>query len=182
MALDLPALTQEAEAVVIGEVTRVQSAWDTRHETIYTAIDVVVAETWKGGPRTGETLHLLEPGGSLDGLELRVHGAPRFRLGERAVLFLRASGDPTAEVILPAPASLTKAWSAVGMVQGKRPLRKEIATGRWLVDEDNQGAVVSRSNDGRLRSVPPQPAVELSTLRARVRALLGGAAGPGGAP
>src|SRR5436190_21285955 len=48
LAMDLPALTREAERIVVGEVTSVHSGWDKKHERILSTVEIRVGEMWKG--------------------------------------------------------------------------------------------------------------------------------------
>src|SRR5687768_16458969 len=89
VAMDLAQLTQNAERIVVGEVTSVRSAWDQKRQRILSTIEVRVAEAWKGQMPIEGRMTIVQPGGVAEGIEMRVHGLPAFVPGERAVLFLR---------------------------------------------------------------------------------------------
>jgi hypothetical protein len=76
----------------------------------------------------------------------------RFNAGERALVFLHGTPDQAA---------------VVGMSQGKRPMRRDLTSGRWMVyGPDRAGASF-------VRPVPapkPQPGA-VPVLDTRVRAL-----------
>jgi hypothetical protein len=158
LAMELPELTSRAERIVVGEVTSVNSAWDSRHQRILSTIEVQVAEVWKGQAPANGRLRMVQPGGSADGIEMRVHGLPAFTTGERAVLFLRGAASQ--------PLSL------VGMGQGKRGLRFEPASKRWMVDGGDRSAAVIFDQKGRPQSAAPVASLPLDELRRQVRALV----------
>jgi hypothetical protein len=158
LAMELPELTARAERIVVADVTAVRSAWDKRHERILTTIEIQVAEVWKGQMPAGGRLTLVQPGGSADGIEMRVHGLPSFVAGERAVLFLRgAAVQPIA---------------LVGMGQGKRGLSFEPVSKRWLVDGGDRSAAVIFDPRGRPLEAAPVASLPLDELRRQVRTLV----------
>lgn len=166
LALDLPTMVSRAEHVAVVDVASVKSDWDARHEQILTTIDLVVVESWKGGDAPSSHLTVVQPGGTVGDLTQTIHGMTRFVPGERAVVFL--SGRP-------------ERLTVVGMAQGKRGVRRDDATGRFLVHApDKAGATFIRSTT----TTRPSPVFEhnarpLEDLRADVRAL---AAKPATAP
>jgi hypothetical protein len=158
LAMELPELTARAERIVVADVTTVRSAWDKRHERILTTIEIQVAEVWKGQVPAGGRLTIVQPGGSADGIEMRVHGLPSFAPGERAVLFLRgAVAQPVA---------------LVGMGQGKRGLSFEPVNKRWVVDGGDRSAAVTIDPRGRAVDAPPVATLPLDELRRQVRNLV----------
>ena len=68
-----------------GVVTKSWSAWDEGRTAIWTHYEIRVAETLRGP--AGATFTISEPGGTVDGLTMEVPGAPRFSVGEEAVVF-----------------------------------------------------------------------------------------------
>ena len=166
LAMDLPRMTATANRILVAEVLSTSSHWDSQRRRIYTTVEVQVAELWKGAMPAGGRLKFTQLGGSLGDYELKVHGQPVFRSGERTVLFL--GGDATRSYV-------------VGMGQGHRPLRHDPASGRWLVDPGDRSAAVvpqappSGAAPGARRVFVPAPveaAVPLDDLRSQVRALL----------
>src|ERR1051325_11579085 len=53
VALELPDLVSRAERIAIVDVVSVRSAWDDKHERIYSTIDLSVVESWKGAAMSG---------------------------------------------------------------------------------------------------------------------------------
>ena len=163
VAMDLPRLTARAERIVVGEILSATSSWDAKRRRIYTTIELQVAEMWKGSMPAGGRITFTQLGGSVGDMEMRVHGLPAFRSGERAVLFLAGEGPGT---------------YLVGLGQGRRPLRFDAGNGRWMVDPGDRSAAVVTSapvapgTGRRFEAAAPEPALPLDELRSQVRALL----------
>jgi hypothetical protein len=154
LAMDLGALTQNAERIVVGEVMSVRSAWDAKHERILSTIEVRVAELWKGQMPSSGRVTIVQPGGVADGIEMKVHGMPSFLPGERAVLFLRGGA--------------AQPLSIVGMGQGKRGLSFDAASKRWMVDGGDRSAAVNIDLQGRAHPAAAEVALPLEELRRRI--------------
>ena len=155
-ALDLAELTARAERIVVAQVASAESEWDSSGQNIHTRIEIIVEQAWKGSVAPNERLVIVQPGGTVGDIEMRVHGMPSFAPGERAVLFLAGQA----------------ATRVVGMSQGKRPVRWDGTAKRWMAEAAEHSAVVRRDPQGRLQPVPPEPAMGLDELRQRVRALV----------
>jgi hypothetical protein len=155
-ALDLAELTAEAERIVVAHVVSTKSDWDSSRRTIRTRIEIKVDEAWKGAVAPGEKLVIVQPGGSVGDIEMRVHGMPSFAPGENTVLFLAGQA----------------ALHVVGMSQGKRTVRWDATAKRWLAEGAEHSAVVRRDPLGRLQPAPAEPATGLDEFRQRVRALV----------
>ncbi len=149
MALDLPTLVQEADHIAVVEVASVHTAWDERHERIYSTIDLTVIENWKapaGTPVPPQHLTIVQAGGTVGDITMTVTGMGSFVAGERSLVFLRG------------PANRAQ---VVGMTQGKRPVRYESVSRNWLVAPPDlrQAKLVRPPADHPLPSpaVPPSP-------------------------
>jgi hypothetical protein len=152
-------LTESSGRVVVGEVLAVQSQWAPGRRTIFTKIEIQVAETWKGEPPPNGRITVVQPGGSVGDIEMRVHGLRSFQTGERAVLFLSA-GEPA---------------YTLGLGQGQRRLRFDQARRGWVVDPGDRSAVYRSPTDaskGARISTPEDGVVSLDDLRRTVRALV----------
>jgi hypothetical protein len=79
-------LAAQSERIVHGQVQRSWAAWDAEHKYIWTHYEVAVAELVRG-PRAA-TVTVSEPGGSLDGMNMRTSGTLPYAVGQDAVLFL----------------------------------------------------------------------------------------------
>ena len=131
LALDLPTMVSRADHVAVVDVASVKADWDAPHEQILTTIDLVVVESWKGGAAVGSHFTVVQPGGTVGDLTQVVHGMTRFVPGERAVVFLSGRSDHA---------------HVVGMAQGKRLVRRDSASGRFIVHApDKAGATFIRT-------------------------------------
>ncbi|SRR6266540_4765591 len=158
IALDLPTMVTRADHVAVVDVVSVSSAWDERKERILTTIDLAVVETWKGPAAPASHVSIVQRGGTVGDTEMMVYGMSRFQPGERALVFLEGTLDHA---------------RVVGMSQGKRPMRMDTATGRWLVHApDRSGAAFIKQRGSTL----PSPVFDarlrpIDELRAEIRAL-----------
>src|SRR2546428_10387990 len=144
-------LARAADAIVIGTVVQIETVAGA-DGTISTLVTLDVEASVKG--HAERHLTLKEPGGSIGGRMLWIAGAPRFRTGERQLLFLSAAADGTVRT------------TALGM--GQFVLRSHPRTGAMLAERRVDGLVVG---DRPLRRVP----------LARLRRTLARAAQDGGA-
>jgi len=136
-ALDLPALVQRAELIVIGQARERQSRWGHRGKLIVTDISIRVDEALKGDLSPDSDVIVTRMGGQMDGLGLKVPGSATFRLGESAVVFL--SRHPA-----------TGEWRTVGMSQGMLPV--DLQDGVRTVRPGGHGAaLMTAGQDGVLR-------------------------------
>lgn len=156
LALDIPDLTRAADQVVVAEVLSSTSAWDGERRRIVTTVELNVAEAWKGAVPGDGRLRIVQPGGTVDGVEMRVHGIPAFSAGERAVVFLRGG----------------KASTIVGLAQGKRPLRWSAAAKQWMVEVPDLSDLSTVTPGGEPSNLRPV-ALPLNELRRRVRQAIG---------
>src|SRR6266566_564910 len=127
-------LARAADAIVIGTVEQIETVAGA-DGAISTLVTLDVEASVKG--HAERRLTLKEPGGSIGGRALWIAGAPRFRTGERQLLFLSAAADGTART------------TALGM--GQFVLRPHPRTGATLAERRVDGLVVG---DRPLRRVP----------------------------
>jgi len=188
VAMDLPALVQQAEHIAVVDVVSTTADWDAKHERIFSTIDLKVVERWKGtAPSTGEDrLRIVQPGGTVGDLTMTVTGLSTFTVGERALVFLRGTANHA---------------RVLGMSQGKRPMRFVATSGKWMVGAPNlhQATLLkprdpATPNHGKLpTSLPPDATPttpttaptaatirerEVEALRTEVKALVGTAGRP----
>ena len=90
---DLAALSREAEAIVIGRVTKVASRWDADRRFIVTDTTLQVESVLAGTKR--KTLTLTEIGGRVDDITCVAPLMPTYKRGQRLVVF--AKRDALAE-------------------------------------------------------------------------------------
>jgi hypothetical protein len=159
LALDTPAMLKQADHVAVVDVGSVTAAWDEGHERILTTIDLTVVESWKGPMAPAMHIKVVQPGGSVGDMSMVVFGMTRFSPGERALVFLR--GAPTSA-------------NVVGMSQGKRLVRRDAATGRWMVHvPEAAGAsfVRPRPTTTPPATTPAAPSVTAPIFETRLRPL-----------
>jgi hypothetical protein len=159
IALDMPTMVERADHVAVVDVASVTAAWDENHERILTTVELSVVESWKGPTTPAARIKVVQPGGAVGDITMVVSGMSRFTPGERALVFLRGSAANA---------------SVVGMAQGKRLIRRDLASGRWMVHvPDPAGASFVRAApspstppvfDTRVRAV--------DELRAEIRDLV----------
>jgi hypothetical protein len=109
-------LTRAADAIVVGTVERIETVG--ADGAINTLVTLAVEDVYKG--TLGRRITLKQPGGRLGGRILWIAGSPRFRLGERQLLFLSAHRDGSART------------TAFGM--GQFSLRRHRRTGALLAE------------------------------------------------
>jgi hypothetical protein len=114
--LDLAALSDHADRILLGTVEKIESRWTTAHDAIYTEVTLRARRVYKGALRENDVVVVRREGGSVDGIAMKVFGAPHFSVGEDAVVFVETRGSSS--------------W-VVGMSQGKLPVRVE--AGRQVV-------------------------------------------------
>jgi hypothetical protein len=156
LAMELPELAERADRVVIAQVAAVTTEWDSTHSTIVSRVELAVEETLKGDVPANRRLRLVQVGGQVGELVMRVSGQPGFVVGERAVLFLEG---PAGNCHL------------VGLGQGKRPLRFDPAGGRWMAQPGDGSAAVRPGPGGELQHVGSDGPRTLSDLRSLVQAV-----------
>ena len=104
--LGVPELAARADTVVVGTVVDLASAWNPAHTAIYTDVTVEVDEVVKG--KAGRRVTFRIGGGEVGAIGMSTSVDPKFKVGERVVVFLDTRTTP---------ATLT------GLRQGKAAVR-----------------------------------------------------------
>lgn len=89
-AISFEELTSKSDRIVTGRVINSTTSWGSEHKYIWTRYEISVGEVLKG--TAGKTVIVSEPGGKLDGKQMRVAGAVIYTPGERVALFLKSYG------------------------------------------------------------------------------------------
>ena len=147
--LPLDRMAVVADQIFHGEVVGVRSQLNARRTSIHTFVTIAVEAYLKGG-RGSSLLTLRVLGGEADGYRLVVAGAPRFRVGERVLVFTDGGAG--------------RIPSVLGLGSGKFTVEREPATGE---------EVLRRSLAGLLFRDPSGVPVPARTVRPRERATLG---------
>jgi len=82
-------LIHGADSVIIGEVLDEYSDWDSSGKFIITYVKLRVLEDIKGSEEGAAEIIVKRPGGKVGDREMIIHGAPKFRKGEKTLLFLK---------------------------------------------------------------------------------------------
>ena len=89
-AVSFEELIRKSDRIITGDVVKSTTSWGSEHKYIWTRYEIAVSEVLKGS--AGKSVMVSEPGGALDGVQMRVAGAVRYKTGERVTLFLKAYG------------------------------------------------------------------------------------------
>jgi hypothetical protein len=98
--MELGEVVRRSDAIVLGRVEAASAHWEGGR--IVSDVAVRVEDRLKGN--AGALLHVVHSGGKVGDIVMRVLGAPEFRVGQRAILFLAKTGE---------------AHRVVGLAQGK---------------------------------------------------------------
>ena len=162
LAMELPEIAAAADAIVVAEVIASHSHFEEDHQAIRTEVQLQVQESWKGQfLGKNRTLKVIQPGGVVGDMEMKVHGLPSFLAHEKAVLFLTARDKAHAEF----------GFVLTGLGQGKRRLFAD-ARGEWMAAPPDRSAAVLKNRSGAFGPAVPEPTVRLSDLRQQVKLLL----------
>jgi hypothetical protein len=83
---------EESALVVLGRVTGIQSFWNDTNTKIFTETRVAIDQSYKGG--AGGTVSVIQLGGVVGHVQMKVEGAIAWSPGEEVLLFLEPlSGD-----------------------------------------------------------------------------------------
>jgi hypothetical protein len=157
-ALDLAALVERADEVVLARVVSMESHFNDKGR-IVTDVTMQVEEAEKGTRTPGAVVVVEQLGGSVGDLGMRIAGEPTYEVGEVVLLFgRRATG---LDVLRP-----------VGMSQGA--MRIELRNGeRWVRSMTGEAALV-HGGSGTLQraSAAVEQPRKLTDLLSEVRALV----------
>ena len=150
--LSLEELTRQSQVIVHGRVLRSWSEWDAKRQNIWTHHEIEVLDPLSGSVQ--KTVVASEPGGTVDGLTMRISGEVAYAQGEEMVLFLYRT-----------PIGYLR---ATGYAQGKYTIR-----GARI--RSNSGSVELAIPTGRTRngtSLRGLDGVDLGAFKLRVRSVL----------
>lgn len=149
-----------SQLIVYGRVADVRPEWTADRRRIDSIVTFEVSSYLKGGP--GSLVTFRVPGGQIGRYKSVTVGAPEFRAGEEAVLFLTARGPSMAQVF--------------GLNQGVFRIRVDTRTGRRTVVAP---AMLARTADAEVvrRGSPERRSLALDAFATQVRAALEQAGG-----
>lgn len=122
IAPDFDSLVNRADYVVRAVVKSVTCEYRATPQgrAIFTKVELQVLETITGTPPSPLVLELL--GGTVDGVTMRVHGVPKFQVGDEDILFVQNNGR--------------QFYPLVGIMNGKYPVKRD-ASGAAYVARSN---------------------------------------------
>lgn len=106
---------------VVKSVTAINKAPAGRRPLVYSRVELEVEQVVAGNPPSPLILEVL--GGTLDGVEMHISGAPTFTVGEKAIFFVQGNG--------------TQIFPLTRMMHGLYPIKKDPASGREYVARSN---------------------------------------------
>lgn len=121
---DFDQLVNESDYIIRASVKSVESEYRTNGagKTIFTKVALTVLEVISGQPPAEVVLEIL--GGKVGDEQMVLEGAPRFKVGDEDILFVRDNG----RVIVP----------LVAMMHGRYPILREPSTGKRYVARENK--------------------------------------------
>ncbi len=116
-------LVNEAELIFQGNVMDVRSQWigEGAEHRIVTYVTFKVDEALKGAPGDNYTIRML--GGTVDGQTMEVTDTPKFKIGDRDILFVEHNGSQFVPL--------------VGIMHGRFHVQKDKRNGRDTVAKDD---------------------------------------------
>jgi hypothetical protein len=120
-------LVTDAEMIFEGTVSSMRSEWtgEGRDRHIVTYVTFKVEDSIKGAPGAETTLRMF--GGTVDGQTIEVADAPRFKVGDRDILFVEHNG--------------TQFIPLVGIMHGRFHVQR---------DETGQNEIIAKDNGAPL--------------------------------
>src|SRR3984893_8380589 len=112
-------LVSRAEAIFQGTVTKVESQWtgEGAQHRIISYVTFRVEDALKGTPGEAYTLHML--GGTVDGETMEVSDGPKFKVGDRDIIFVENNGNQIIRLL--------------GIMHGRFHVEKDDQTGREMM-------------------------------------------------
>jgi hypothetical protein len=152
-------MVDQAELIFKGEVTNVKCEWvgEGAQRHIMSYITFKVDDALKGAPGASYTIRML--GGTVDGESMGVSDAPKFRVGDRDILFVENNGSQFIPL--------------VGIMYGRLHVRMDEA-GRELVTDNQDLPVKNLARIGRADSLelPNEAPLTVADVKAAVQARL----------
>lgn len=144
-----------SQIIVHGRVIDVRPEWMQGRRRIESVVTLQASSFYRGTPAATVTFRV--PGGQIGRYKSVTVGAPEFRTGDEAVLFLKSSGPAVPEVF--------------GLNQGVFRVRVDARTGRRLV---TQPIVMARSDapETVVRGAGTRRPLPLAQFAAQVRLVL----------
>jgi len=133
-------LVAQAEVIFQGVATDVTSQWvgEGAQRHIVTYVTFKVEETLKGNPGQSYTIRML--GGTVDGETMGVSDAPKFKIGDKDILFVQNNGSQFIPL--------------VGIMHGRFHVKRDQA-GQEIVTNNEEEPVKNVARLGRAEETEP---------------------------
>jgi hypothetical protein len=121
-------LVSDAELIFQGTVTDAHSKWsgEGADRRIMTSVTFNIEDAIKGAPGRSYTIQML--GGTVDGETIEVSDSPKFKVGDRDILFVEHNGNQFVPL--------------VGIMHGRFHIQTDVG-GREIVTKDNGAALAN---------------------------------------
>jgi len=128
-------LVNRAEVIFQGTVTDVRSQWtgEGAQHRIESYVTFRVEDAMKGAPGESYTLRML--GGTVDGETMEVSDSPKFKIGDRDVIFVENNGSQFIPL--------------VGIMHGRFHVDKDKETGREMITTNEREPLKDLSRLGK---------------------------------
>jgi hypothetical protein len=128
-------LVSRAEVIFQGTVTDVRSQWtgEGAQHRIESYVTFRVEDAMKGAPGESYTLRML--GGTVDGETMEVSDSPKFKIGDRDVIFVENNGSQFIPL--------------VGIMHGRFHVDKDKETGREMITTNEREPLKDLSRLGK---------------------------------
>jgi hypothetical protein len=149
-------LVSRAEVIFEGEVTGLQSQWigEGSEHRIVTFVTFKVIDTLKGDAGSSYSIRML--GGTVDGRTMEVSDAPKFKVGDRDVLFVENNGRQFIPL--------------VGIMHGRFRVQKDQSGRESLLTGEGQPlADVSQLGGDEQAVARSKPAISLNDFKTAIR-------------
>jgi hypothetical protein len=140
-------LVNQAEVIFQGDVTEVKSQWvgegGQRHIVSY--VSFKVEDALKGNPGQNYTIRML--GGTVDGETMGVSDAPKFKVGDKEILFVEHNGSQFIPL--------------VGIMHGRFHVQRD-QSGQEVVATNEGEPVKNVARLGRAEAIAPESETNLT--------------------
>jgi hypothetical protein len=148
-------LVSDAELIFQGTVTHTRSQWtgEGAERHIDTYVTFSIEDAIKGAPGNSYTIRML--GGTVNGETIEVSDTPRFKVGDRDILFVEHNGSQFVPL--------------VGIMHGRFHVQKD-AGGRDIVAKDNGLSLANVAELGTdERAAVSGPALSTADFKSAIR-------------
>ncbi len=155
LKLSLEDMSVQSKEIILGEVKDKVSFWGEGQKKIFTRITIEVSEVVKG-ENVEKMLTIVQPGGEVGNIGMKVQGLANFNIGEEALLFLRKS---------------ERDYIVVGLAQGKISVMEEKESGKKIAQRNSTDLMV-QSMKGQAEPMSTIGPIELNKLITQIKEIL----------